>query len=253
MKISVVTVCYNAEATVADALRSVALQDWPEVEHIVVDGASTDGTKAQIASSLRPGGRFISEPDRGIYDAMNKGIALATGEVIGLLNADDMYAHAGALRRVAGVFAEGPVDAVFGDVAMVDRASPDRIIRRYNSGRFRPSRLGWGWMPAHPATFLTRQAYARVGSYRTDYRIAADFEFIARGFGKMGLSYRYLPEILVRMRTGGVSTASLSAKRTINREVLRACRENGIPSNRLKVWSKYPLKLLEYLDRARAD
>jgi glycosyltransferase involved in cell wall biosynthesis len=247
MRISVVTAAFRAGETIGDTLRSVADQSWPDVEHIVVDGGSTDGTVGLVDRGLRPGGSFSSEPDQGLYDAMNKGIARATGDVIGILNADDVYAGPDSLAQVAAAFEANGTDAVLGDIGFFRPEAPDRIFRRYNSGRFRPERLGWGWMPAHPAMFLTSDAYRRTGFYRTDYRIASDFEFIARAFGKMGLSYFYLPEIIVRMRSGGVSTAGAVSTLTIQREVLRACRENGIRSNHLKLASRYPLKLLEYL------
>ncbi len=243
MKISVVTASYNAGSTIGDTLRSVAAQSWPDVEHIVIDGASKDDTAAIVAAHQRPGGIYVNEPDRGIYDAMNKGLARATGDVIGLLNADDFYADDGALEKVAHAFDQHKCDAVLGDVGFVRDGAHDRVIRRYDSGMFRPSRIAWGWMPAHPAMFLTREAYERVGNYRTDYRIASDFEFVVRAFAKAGISYVHLPEMLVRMRIGGVSTGGLKAKLTINRECLRACRENGIYSNSLMIASKYPMKL----------
>lgn len=247
MRISVVTACYNAAGTIADTLRSVAEQSWPEVEHIVIDGASRDNTGEIVAALQRPGGTYVCEPDRGLYDAMNKGIAAATGDIIGTLNADDFYAFPDALAHIASVFETRKVDAVLSDIGYVRDPALDKIIRRYNSGRFRPDRIAWGWMPAHPGMFLTREAYDRLGPYRTDYRIAADFEFVARAFGKAGLTYTYLPEMIVKMRVGGLSTAGLGAKMTINRESLRACRDNGIPTNMLKIMSKYPMKLLELL------
>lgn len=247
MKISVITAAFRAGETIGDTLRSVAAQSWPDVEHIVVDGGSTDATRALVEQYLRTGGSFTSEPDEGLYDAMNKGIDRATGDVIGILNADDVYAGPDSLAHVAEAFRAGGADAVLGDIGFFRPHAPERTFRRYNSGRFRPERLGWGWMPAHPAMFLTRSAYARTGRYRTDYRIAADFEFIARAFGKLGLTYTYLPEIVVRMRSGGVSTAGAASSWTIQRELLRACRENGIGSSHLKLACRYPLKLLEYL------
>jgi glycosyltransferase involved in cell wall biosynthesis len=247
MKISIVTAAFRAGETIGDTLRSVATQSWPDVEHIVVDGGSTDATAELVGQHQRPGGSFTSEPDNGLYDAMNKGIDRASGDIIGILNADDVYANPDSLAHVAAAFRASGADAVLGDIGFFRPEAPERIFRRYNSGRFRPGRLGWGWMPAHPAMFLTREAYQRTGRYRTDYRIAADFEFIARAFGKERLSYSYLPEIIVRMRSGGVSTAGAASSLTIQRELLRACRENGIGSNHLMLACRYPLKLLEYL------
>ena len=244
MKISVVTASYNAASTIGCTLQSVAEQRWPDVEHIVIDGGSKDDTSAIVTRKQRPGGVYVNEPDRGIYDAMNKGISRATGSVIGLLNADDFYADPDVLTKVAQAFEHHSCDAVLGDVGFVRDGATDAIIRRYESRQFRPARIPWGWMPAHPAMFLTREAYVRVGEYRTDYRIAADFEFVVRAFAKARLRYVHLPEILVKMRVGGVSTAGIRAKWTINRECIRACRENGIYSNHLMIASKYPMKLV---------
>jgi glycosyltransferase involved in cell wall biosynthesis len=249
MKFSIVTAAYNAGATIGDTLRSVREQSWPDVEHIIIDGGSSDDTAALVAAGLRPGGQFVSERDDGIYDAMNRGIRRATGDVIALLNADDFYAGPDILHLVAKAFTEGGTDAVLGDVGYVRGGALDQIVRRYDSSQFRPSRLGWGWMPAHPAMFLTRKAYDQVGEYRTDYRIAADFEFVARAFGRHQLTYRHLPAILVHMRLGGVSTGGIGASLTIGREAVRACRENGIRSNSIMVASRYPRKVMEYLGR----
>lgn len=249
MRISIITVTFNAVKTVADTLQSIASQTYGDIEHIVIDGASTDGTQELIARYTSRISRFISEPDSGIYDAMNKGLAMATGEVIGFLNADDAYAGNDVLQRVAELMAHNELDAVFGDAEFVNPAHPNRTIRRYRSNRFRPDRIAWGWMPAHPALFLRRGVYERFGVFRTDYRIAGDFELIARIFHGGTLNYFHVPEVWVRMRTGGISTGGWRNSVLLNREVLRACRENGIPTSLPKILSKYPAKLLEFLHR----
>lgn len=249
MKISVITVCYNCADTLESALHSVVAQDWRQVEHIIVDGASTDGTMAVIDCFRANIAKVISEPDRGIYDAMNKGIALATGEVIGFLNADDVYANPEVLARVAEVMAREDLDALFADAEFFRAEDPGRTVRRYRSAHFSPDRIAWGWMPAHPTLFLHRRVFQRFGTFHTDYRIAGDFELIARIFHANTLKYRYLPEVLVRMRTGGVSTGGWRNTLLLNREVLRACRENGIYTNPLMILSKYPVKLLEFWRR----
>lgn len=248
MKISVITVCFNAVNTIADTLESVATQTQPDIEHIVVDGASTDGT-LDVVKRYKHVFKMISEPDHGIYDAMNKGLDLATGEVIGFLNADDIYADSGVLERVSATMAREDLDALFGDAEFVSSTRPNRPLRRYHSKHFSPKRIAWGWMPAHPTLFLNRDVYERFGKFRIDYRIAGDFELVARMFHGGTLSYRHTPEVLVRMRTGGVSTGGWRNTLLLNREVLRACRENGIPTNLLKILSKYPEKLLEFLYR----
>lgn len=249
MKVSIITVCFNSAQTIGSTLVSVARQTYPNVEHIVVDGGSSDGTQEVISTHLDGISKFVSEPDQGIYDAMNKGISLATGDVVGLLNADDVYADDQVLARVMKIMKENRLDALFGDVAFFRSNDGQRDIRRYHSKRFSPERIAWGWMPAHPALFLRREVYEKVGPFRTDYRIAGDFEFIARAFGKNTLRYRHLPEVLVRMRIGGVSTSGWRNTLMLNREVLRACRENGIPTNMLKILAKYPAKLLEFVHK----
>lgn len=245
MKISVITVCFNSEATIAHTLQAVATQTHPDVEHVIVDGGSRDGTVKLVETLGRNGRVILSEPDKGIYDAMNKGLRLASGDVIGFLNADDMYADDGVLARVDAFMQRDKLDALYGDTEFVHPDNLDKPVRRYRSDRFRPDRIAWGWMPAHPALFLRRQVFERYGGFRPDYRIAGDFELVARIFYPGELSYRHIPEVLVRMRTGGISTGGLRSTVLLNREVLRACRENGISSNWLMILSKYPAKLLE--------
>ena len=247
--ISVITVVNNSAATIADTLLSVASQVYPHVEHIIIDGASMDGTLNVIEQHRGKLAKVISEPDSGIYDAMNKGLALATGEVVGFLNADDVYADKDVLSRVVDIMERESLDALFGDVEFFRPEDPTRTVRRYRSARFSPDQIALGWMPAHPALFLRRRVYERYGLFRTDYRIAGDFEYCARIFHGGGLVYRSLPETLVRMRTGGISTGGWRNTILLNREVLRACRENGIDTHMLKILSKYPAKLLEFLTK----
>lgn len=250
MKISVITVCRDSRETIARSLRSVASQTHRDVEHIVVDGASTDGTREIIEAHRARIGAFVSEPDRGIYDAMNKGVRLATGDVVGTLNADDHYAHEDVLARVAAQFAETDIDALLGDVAFFSPERPDRTVRVYRSRIFTPKRLSWGLMPAHPALFLRRKIHDRVGPFRTDYRIAGDFEFIVRVFGDRSLSYRHFSEVLVWMQTGGVSTAGWRSTLLLNKEVLRACRANGVTTGPLRLMLRYPARAIEFLRRS---
>lgn len=247
LNISIITVCFNNAHTIEQTLRSVASQTHKSVEHIVIDGASKDDSLS-IIDRYRAGiSKVISESDQGIYDAMNKGIVLARGDVIGFLNADDVYANEGVLARVASIMAKEGPDALLGDVEFFRPENPLRTVRRYRSIHFRPDRIAFGWMPAHPALFLRRHVYQRYGLFRTDYRIAGDFEYIARIFHDSELSYLCVPETLVRMRTGGISTSGWRNTLLLNREVLRACRDNGIDTHMLKILSKYPAKLLEFL------
>lgn len=245
--ISIITVCYNSAKTLERALESVAKQDWGKIEHIVIDGASTDGT-AEILERFRSRvAHIVSEPDQGIYDAMNKGLAYASGDIICFLNADDQYASSRVLSSVASQMHGHGLDALMGDVGFFHEMDPTRMVRRYRSDRFTPARLAWGWMPAHPALFLRKEIVQRVGGFKTDYHIAGDFEFIVRAFHGHTLRYKHLSEVLVYMQTGGASTGGWHSKTVLNREVLRACRENGLSTNIFKILSKYPFKLLEIL------
>jgi len=249
VKITVITVAYNSASTIADTVRSVATQTHPDIEHLVIDGKSTDATVEVVEANRHPSLVLSSEPDKGIYDAMNKGLDRASGDIVCFLNADDLYASPQVLSRVAAQMQEHGLDALLGDVGFFHGHDSTRIVRRYRSDRFHPDRLAWGWMPAHPALFLRTEIVRRVGHFKTDYRIAGDFEFIVRAFHGHVLRYRHLPEVLVLMRTGGVSTDGLRAKIRLNREVLRACRENGLRTNIFKILSKYPAKMLELLHR----
>ena len=190
---------------------------------------------------------MVSEPDRGIYDAMNKGISIASGDVICFLNSDDVYANSAVISKVVDRLERNKLDAVYGDVEFFNDETPGTALRRYRSNRFRPDRIAWGWMPAHPALFVRRHVFDQYGGFRINYRIAGDFEFVARVFHRDTLRYCYLPEVLVRMRMHGISTGGWRNTLLLNREVLRACRENGVPTNIFKILSKYPAKLLEYL------
>jgi glycosyltransferase involved in cell wall biosynthesis len=247
MKVTIITAAYNAAKTIDETLNSVARQSHPNVEHIIVNGASTDGTLSIIEQYRDKLAAVVSGPDHGVYDAMNKGLALASGEVVGFLNADDVYASNDVLSRVVSIMEREGLDALFGDVEFFSPKDPTRTVRRYRSARFSPDQIALGWMPAHPALFLRRRVYERYGHFRTDYRIAGDFEYCARIFHSKTLVYRSLPETLVRMRTGGISTSGWRNTVLLNREVLRACRENGIDTNILKIFSKYPAKLMEFL------
>jgi glycosyltransferase involved in cell wall biosynthesis len=247
VKVTIITACYNSAQTIASSLHSVASQTYPDIEHIVVDGGSTDGT-LQIVSREGAGiSKVIYGPDRGIYDALNKGIRESTGDIVGFLHSDDFYTASDVLQTVVAAMTADSLAAVYGDVAFIRATDPDRVVRLYSSRKFRPSRIGWGWMPAHPTLFVTRRLFHDYGLFKTDYAIAADFEFVARVFAKPNFRYAYLPKVLVTMRMGGASTKGWRNTLTLNREVLRACRENGISTNYFKILSKYPAKALEYL------
>lgn len=228
MKITLVTAVYNRAGTIGEALASVAWQSYREVEHLIMDGGSTDGTLAAIEAAAHPAMRVISEPDRGIYDALNKGFALATGEVLGLVHSDDYLAHSRVLERVMAAFSDPAVDAVYGDLDYILAADPARVVRRWRSGPFAPGRLRRGWMPPHPALFIRRRIWETRGTYDTRYQIAGDYDAILRWFGTGAIKVVYLPEVLVKMRTGGESNRSLGRILRKTREDYRALRVNRI-------------------------
>lgn len=228
LSISVVTAVFNARATIASALDSVAGQRWPGVEHVVIDGASTDGTLDILRDRLQAGAVLVSERDQGIYDALNKGIARASGEVIGFLHADDVYADDRVLERVAAAFADPAVGAVYGDLQYVRKDDLDHVVRHWRSAPFSPRRLGWGWMPPHPTLYVRREWYARIGGFDTRYRIAADYHLMLRLFAQAGLNPVYLPAVLVKMRVGGASNRSLRNVLRKSREDLDALRRTGV-------------------------
>ena len=243
MRISVITATYNSGRTIGDTLESVLRQTYSDVELIVVDGASRDDTMDVVRRyEPRFGGRmhWTSEPDRGIYDAMNKGIARATGDVIGILNSDDFYTSDTVLERVAEAMAGGDVDAVYGDIHYVRDGDLRRCVRYYSSRPFRRWMMRLGFMPAHPSFYCRREVYERCGTFDTTYRVAADFENLLRLIYVNRIRTRYLPVDFVTMRTGGASTSGLSSHRQIMRDHLRALRSNG-------VWSCTPLLGLRYI------
>lgn len=248
MKLSIITAVYMRQDTVAHAISSVAAQSYSDVEHLIVDGASTDGTLDAVQRLARPGMKVISEPDRGIYDALNKGIRAATGEVVGLMHSDDFFAHDRVLEKVAFAFATTGADAVYGDLDYVAVADTSRVIRHWCSGEFAPQRLARGWMPPHPTLFVRRDAMLRLGLYDTDYRIAADYEAILRWFGKGGLSVAYVPEVLVKMRVGGESNRSLGRIIRKSHEDYRALRSTGVGGIRTLVWKNLS-KLPQFLTK----
>ena len=249
MRVSIITACYNRASTVGQAIESVVGQTYGDIEHIVVDGGSTDGTLQVLERHRASFAKLMPGPDKGLYDALNKGIAAATGDIVGFLHADDLYARNDVIAMVVERMQSQSLDALYGDVAFVRADDVGRVVRVYSSRRFHPSRIAWGWMPAHPTLFLRRAVYREYGGFKTEYRIAADFEFVARIFAGGKLRYAYQPRVLVKMRLGGVSTRGWRSTLTLNREVLRACRENGIATNYFKILSKYPAKALEFVVR----
>jgi len=225
--ISIITATWQSVGTLPDCLASVAGQTWPRREHVVIDGASTDGTVDLVNSHVPPVSCFVSEPDAGIYDALNKGIARARGDVIGFLHADDLYASADVLEQVAEAFADPTVDAVYGDLQYVRKEDTSRVVRHWTSVPFSRRRLHWGWMPPHPTLYLRRRWYEQIGGFDTRYRIAADYYSMLQLFSQPDFKAVYLPKVMVRMRMGGASNRSLSAIVRKSREDWDALRRSG--------------------------
>lgn len=219
VSLSVITATYNCASTIEDCLSSIAEQTYRNIEHVVIDGASSDGTLEILKRQRAAMSHFVSEPDGGIYPALNKGLALASGDVVGFLHADDRYASPDVLARVAAAFDDPDVVAVYGDLVYVHRDAPDRVLRFWRAGPYSTSRLRWGWMPPHPTLYLRRSAYEQWGTFDVGLDIAADYDFMLRVLPGLVGRVVYLPHILVRMRAGGVSNRSLS-------HVLRKSRQD---------------------------
>lgn len=247
MKISIITAVYNGATTIAATLRSVAAQDYASIEHIVIDGASTDETVQRVRSQGTRVARLISEPDSGVYDAFNKGLRCATGDVIAFLNCGDTYESSGVVSRIAQKFADPERDAVFADLLIVDAEDSSRVVRRYSSRRFSPQLLAYGVMPAHPTLFLRNSVYQSVGEYDGRFRIAGDYELCLRVFALPSIRYCYVPHAIVRMPSGGLSNRGWRSTWDITREMRRACEANGVRTNFAKLLSRLPLKVLEMI------
>ena len=252
MKVSIITVSFNSAKTIADTIDSVLSQDYPEIEYIIVDGDSTDGTVDIIRQNENRISRWISEKDQGMYDAMNKGIAMATGDVIGILNSDDVYMNTHVITDLMHLMKTQNTEVVFADLILVDSSNQNKVIRYYDSGRFHPNKFKFGWMPAHPTVFVKRELYQKVGKFSTTYQIAADYEMLIRMLAIEKASYAYFPKPVVRMRAGGASTSGISRNWILNQEIIRACKENGIYTNLFMLLLKVPAKLWGRLFPRRA-
>ena len=249
LKISVITVCFNSAATIQDTLRSVAAQTHSDIEHIVIDGSSTDGTMEIVNSNRHRLAQVVSEPDRGIYDAMNKGLALATGDIVGFLNADDFYAVPNALELVAAPFSDPDVDAVYADLVYVDAVDTHRIVRYWKSRDYQPGLFLGGWMPAHPTFFVRRGIYEKLGRFDLEFRRQADFELTMRFLEVHRIRSLYLPMILVKMRIGGASNNSIVNIIRGNIEAYRACKKNHLPVTWLFIVKKMLSRIPQFFNK----
>lgn len=250
MKISIITITYNSAQTVEETIQSVVSQDFPDIEYIIVDGLSTDGTLSIVNRYTRYIHKVISEKDKGLYDALNKGINAASGEVIGMLHSDDLYANNQVISKIAQQFAADPaVEGVYADLVFVDRNETDKVLRTWKAGEFEPDAFKKGWMPPHPTFFVKKSVYERFGGFNLDLKLSADYELMLRFIHKHGIKISYLPETIVKMRMGGISNTSIFVKLKANIEDKLAWRMNNLKPGWFTTFRKPLKKLMQYFDK----
>jgi glycosyltransferase involved in cell wall biosynthesis len=240
--VSIITVVYNNEF-IGSAIQSVISQDYPFIEYIVIDGGSTDKTLEIISTFPHKVHKFVSEPDKGIYDAINKGIKLASGDVIGILNADDFFVDSSVISRIASYFnANLEIEGVYADILFTEQHDITKITRRYASNRFRPWMFRFGFQPAHPSFYARKELFDRYGLYAPDYKIAGDFDLLLRFLYIHKVRAIYVKDVWVKMRMGGVSTAGVKSLVRLNSEILKSCKSNLVYTNMVMIYSKYLFK-----------
>lgn len=239
MKVSIITASYNNEQTIKDTIKSVLSQSYDNIEYIIIDGKSSDNTINIIQKYSESISKLISETDSGIYDALNKGINSASGDIIGFLHADDIYNDENSINRIVKTFNDNKVDSVYGDLLYVSKSDTNKIIRKWISGNFKRKKLKYGWMPPHPTFFVKKTIYENLGSFDTSFKIAADYDLILRFLGKHNVSVQYSRGILIKMRIGGESNKSI-------KNILRKMREDvrALKKNKLGNWHTVILKNL---------
>ncbi|MBO9200165.1 MULTISPECIES: glycosyltransferase family 2 protein [Niastella] len=245
MKISIITATHNSAGTVRDTLTCIAKQQYSHIEHIIVDGMSSDNT-LEIVKEFPHVAKLICEKDNGIYDAMNKGVQLATGDVIGILNSDDFYTDPTVLAKVAAAFDDPAIEAVYGDLQYVKHDNIQVVTRTWKSGKYKQKHLYYGWMPPHPTFFVRRHIYEKCGKFNTTLRSAADYELMLRVLLKYGAHADYIPEVLVKMRAGGMSNASLKNRLRANKEDVMAWKLNNLKPYFFTTWLKPIRKILQF-------
>ena len=247
MKVSIITVCFNNDSTIKDTIDSVLNQSYKNIEYIIIDGDSADKTKDIITSYGNKIDQFVSESDRGIYHAMNKGIKLVKGDIVGMLNADDFFCDYDIIEKLVKEFVTENLDAVFGDVQFVNSQNLKKIVRYYSSKHFHPSKFKYGFMPAHPSFYVKRELFSKYGYYKEDYNIASDFELLIRFLYRTEVKSKYIEMPFVTMRTGGISNKSFMSRFVLNKEIVRACSENKIKTNLFNIYLKYFRKIFEFI------
>jgi len=248
LKISIITVVWNNAKTIKDAINSVLNQSYKDIEYIVIDGSSTDGT-IDIVQSYGDKIKFISEKDNGLYDAMNKGIRMATGDVVGILNSDDFYASDKILQIVADEFLKGNIDSVYANLEYIDANDPKRVIRYWRSKKYQEGLFRSGWHPAHPTFFVKKEIYEKYGVFDLSFKIAADYELMLRFFEKCKITSSYVDEVFVKMRIGGESNRSIKNIIKANMESYKAWKANGLYINPLRFLLKPFSKIIQFIKK----
>lgn len=249
MKVSIITIAYNAANTIEETIQSVVNQSYDSIEYILIDGGSTDDTLDIAGRYKAKINKLISEPDKGVYDAMNKGLALAEGEIVAILNADDAYANSRVIANVVAAFERSGSDVCYGDLEYVDRNNTSKVIRRWISGEYKKSAFLDGWMPPHPAFFAKRKLYTEFGLFNTALKTSADYELMLRFLYKHNTTAVYLNDVLVKMKTGGQSNASFKNRIKANKEDREAWKLNGLKPGNLTLIRKPLRKLSQFWKR----
>jgi glycosyltransferase involved in cell wall biosynthesis len=252
MKISIITITYNSEKTLDDTIKSVLSQTYDDIEYIIVDGNSKDSTLDIVKSYGDKISKHISEKDNGIYDAMNKGLALATGDIVGILNSDDVYFDKYAIESVINKFEESGVDSVYADLYYVDEHDLNKVVRYWKSSDFKQGSFAKGWHPPHPTFFVKKEIYDRCGLFDLEMKVSADFELMIRFLERYKITTAYLQKVLVRMRTGGESNRSIKNIMTGNKSILKAFDKNGIKVNKiLYIFYRFVPKVIQMIKRGK--
>ncbi|MDQ3191485.1 MAG: glycosyltransferase [Bacteroidota bacterium] len=249
MKISIITISYNSAQTIEDTIQSVLSQDYPDIEYIIIDGKSTDSTIDIIEKYKTRISKFISEKDSGIYNAMNKGIKMATGDVIGIINSDDIYANPNVISHVIKKFTKTDAEGVYGDLVYVSRTNTQKISRIWQAGEYTEGMFLKGWMPPHPSFYVKRSVYERYGLFNTQLKSAADYELMLRFIHKEKIKVSYLPEVMVKMRTGGQSNLSFANRIKANKEDRLAWKLNGLKPGTFTMLLKPISKIGQFLKK----
>jgi glycosyltransferase involved in cell wall biosynthesis len=248
LKFSIITATYNSGLTVRDTLNCIGQQDYKDIEHIIIDGGSTDST-LKIVSEFAHVSKIISSKDKGIYDAMNKGIAAATGDVIGILNSDDIYVSPNVISTVAKVFSDPNIKTSYADLQYVHQDNLNKVVRTWKSGNFSKRNFFYGWMPPHPTFFVCKEVYEKVGLFNINLRSASDYEMMLRILIKHEIPTHYIPEVIVKMRAGGMSNASFKNRITANKEDRLAWKLNGLEPHFFTLYAKPIRKISQFLIR----